>query len=260
MKVSGFRLHRLHHLTVASLAAAIGLANSPLAAQAPAPASPTATAPAEAALTPGKRPDPARFEKELAKFDAEFKEKPVKGGIVFTGSSSIRLWKTATAFPKLAILNRGFGGSVANDLVVHADRVVLRYEPKVLVVYTGSNDLNAKLKPEEVLADYTAFLNLVHEKLPDCRVIVNSVKVSESRLKQIPAVNQLNSLLQAWCEGKSWVRWLESMNYLMDDKGVPKNEYFRKDKLHLNDAGYAKWNAIIGPVIKEEWAKAGGKD
>lgn len=136
---------------------------------------------------------------------------------------------------------------------------MLRYEPKVLVVYTGSNDLNAKLNPEEVLADYTAFLNLVHEKLPDCRIVINSVKISELRLKQIPAVKQLNSLLQAWCEGKNWVRWLESMNYLMDEKGLPKNELFRKDKLHLNEAGYAKWNEIIEPVIKEEWTKAGGK-
>lgn len=252
MNESGYLRHRLLHSTVACLAAAISFASSPLAAQAPAPASSTETAPA----IPGKRPDPARFEKDLAKFDAEFKVKPV---IVFTGSSSIRLWKTADAFPKLPVLNRGFGGSVANDLVVHAERVVLRYEPMVLVVYTGSNDLNAKLKPEEVLADYTAFLNLVHEKLPDCRIVINSVKVSESRLKQIPAVKQLNSLLQAWCEGKDWVRWLESMNYLMDENSVPKNEYFRKDKLHLNDAGYAKWNAIIEPVIKEEWTKAGGK-
>jgi lysophospholipase L1-like esterase len=256
MNESGYLRHRLLHSTVACLAAAISFASTPLAAQATAPDSAAETAPA----TPGKRPDPARFEKDLAKFDAEFKVKPVKGGIVFTGSSSIRLWKTAEAFPKLPVLNRGFGGSVANDLVVHAERVVLRYEPKVLVVYTGSNDLNAKLKPEEVLADYTAFLNLVHEKLPDCRIIINSVKVSESRLKQIPAVKQLNSLLQAWCEGKDWVRWLESMNYLMDEKGAPKNEFFRKDKLHLNDAGYAKWNVIIEPVIKEEWTKAGGKE
>lgn len=255
MNEPGYLRKRLLHSTVACLAAAVSFASTPVAAQAPAPVGPGRAAP----VIPGKRPDPARFEKDLAKFDAEFKAMPVKGGIVFTGSSSIRLWKTAEAFPTLPVLNRGFGGSVANDLVVHAERVVLRYEPKVLVVYTGSNDLNAKLKPEEVLADYTAFLNLVHEKLPDCRVIVNSVKVSESRLKQIPAVKELNSQLQAWCEGKEWVRWLESMNYLMDEKGAPKNEYYRKDKLHLNEAGYAKWNAIIGPVLHEEWTKAGGK-
>ncbi|WP_009961726.1 GDSL-type esterase/lipase family protein [Verrucomicrobium spinosum] len=255
MNASRYLRPRLLHGAVACLAATISFASSRLAAQAAAPLSTVETALA----TPGKRPDPARFEKDLAKFDAEFKAKPVKGGIVFTGSSSIRLWKTEEAFPNLPVLNRGFGGSVANDLVVHAERVVLRYEPKVLVVYTGSNDLNAKLNPEEVLADYTAFLNLVHEKLPDCRIVINSVKISELRLKQIPAVKQLNSLLQAWCEGKNWVRWLESMNYLMDEKGLPKNELFRKDKLHLNEAGYAKWNEIIEPVIKEEWTKAGGK-
>ena len=204
-----------------------------------------------------KRPDPKRFEKEIAKFDAQFEEKPVKGGIVFTGSSSIRLWKVEESFPGLPVLNRGFGGSVANDLIVYADKVVFRYEPKVLVVYTGSNDINAKLTVEEAFKDYTSFLNLVHEKLPKTRVIVNPVKVAESRLKQIPDVKKLNGLLEGWAkENTAWVRWVESTGYLMDENGKPKAEYYRKDKLHLNDAGYAKWNAIIEPVLKEEWERA----
>ena len=111
-----------------------------------------------------KRPDPKRFEKEIAKFDAQFEEKPVKGGIVFTGSSNIKFWKVEESFPGLPVLNRGFGGSVANDLIVYADKVVFRYEPKVLVVYTGSNDINAKLTVEEAFKDYTLFPNPVHER------------------------------------------------------------------------------------------------
>ena len=35
-----------------------------------------------------------------------------QGGVLFTGSSSIRLWKTlAEDFPGVALANRGFGGS-----------------------------------------------------------------------------------------------------------------------------------------------------
>ncbi|MEI7464509.1 MAG: hypothetical protein WCJ87_04120 [Burkholderiales bacterium] len=93
------------------------------------------------------------------------KQEPQKGGIVFTGSSSIREWDTLKEdFPGLPVLNRGFGGSVANDLIVHVDTVVLRHEPKVLVTYTGSNDLTARLTVQESFEDDTKFLDLVRER------------------------------------------------------------------------------------------------
>ena len=143
-----------------------------------------------------KRPDPVRFAKEIAKFDSDdAANPPAKGGIVFTGSSSVRMWKLSEAFPDLPVLNRGFGGSVSNDLVTYAEKVVLRYEPKILVVYTGGNDLHGSAKakpplpgltPEEVLADYTKFLNLVHEKLPKTRVLVQAVRTGPVRIEELP--------------------------------------------------------------------------
>lgn len=208
--------------------------------------------------TPTKRPDPARFAKEIAKFDAEETSAtpPARGGIVFTGSSSVRMWKVNEAYPDLPVLNRGFGGSVANDLSVYFDKVVLRYQPKLLVVYTGSNDLNAKLTVDEALADYTKFLTTVHEKLPNIRVIVNSVKYAEKRLTQMDSVRQLNEKLEAWCKAHEWTRWVESSAHLLDASGKPRTaEVYKEDKLHLNEKGYAEWNAIVGPVIREEWAK-----
>lgn len=199
------------------------------------------------------RPKPERFAKDIAKFAAE---EAVKGGVVFTGSSSIRLWtELKKDFPDLPVLNRGFGGSVANDLIVYADTVVFRHEPKILVTYTGSNDLNAKLTVQEALADYTKFLNLVHEKLPNTKVILTSVKIGEKRLKQIPQVKELNRLLQAWSKERDWVRFVDCTSYLADAKGHPIREYYRDDLLHLSAKGYAEWRKILDPILHEEWAK-----
>ena len=206
---------------------------------------------------PHKRPDPARFAKDIAKFDDEEKSNPPpRGGIVGTGSSSMRLWDLKKAFPDLPVLNRGFGGSVANDLIVYAENVVLRYQPKILIVYTGSNDINAKLTPQEALADYTKFLELVHAKLlPTTKIIVCSVKYAPVRIKQMDDVKALNVLLENYTKGKDWLRWVESSRYVLREDGQPDEALYRKDRLHLNDDGYAKWNAIIGPVLREEWAK-----
>lgn len=206
-----------------------------------------------------KRPDPVRFSKEMAAFDAEESSgnPPVRGGIVFTGSSSIRLWKSLAAdFPGLPVVNRGFGGSVANDLIVYFDKVVLRYQPKILVLYTGSNDLNAKLSVDEAFADYTKFLTMVHEKLPETRVLVNSVKYSEKRIEQMDRVRQLNAKLEAWCRERGWARWVESAEHLLDASGKPRTaEVFKPDKLHLNEKGYQEWTAILRPILEEEFAR-----
>lgn len=203
------------------------------------------------------RPKPERYAMDIAAF-AE--QEPEKGGIVFTGSSSIRRWTTLKEdFSALPVLNRGFGGSVANDLIVYADTVVFRHEPKVLVIYTGSNDLNAKLTVQEALDDYTKFLNLVHERSPNTRVIVTSVKIAIKRLTQIPQVHELNQKLAEWASGKSWLRYVDTTSYLADAKGQPIRDYYVDDLLHLSPAGYAKWTEILTPVLKEEWAKATSK-
>jgi lysophospholipase L1-like esterase len=228
------------------------------------PVAPGSTAAATAATTPSgtgtKRPDSAKFAKDIAKFDEEETSStpPPRGGIVFTGSSSVRMWKNLKSdFPDLPVINRGFGGSVANDLLVYFDRVIGRYQPKVIVLYTGSNDINAKLTVDEAFADYTKVLDLIHEKLPNTRVIVNAVKYSEKRIDQMDKVTALNKKLEAWCKEHEWSHWVESASHLLDKDGKPRTaEVYLKDKLHLNEKGYAEWKAILEPILRDEWSKA----
>ncbi len=205
------------------------------------------------ALEPTPRPNPERFAGEIAAFA---QQEPEKGGIVFAGSSSIRLWPHLKEdFPGLPVVNRGFGGCVANDLIVYFDTVVSRHEPKLIVAYAGSNDIAEKLTVQEAFDDYTKFLTLIHDRLPKARVIVNSVKIAPRRELQIPQVRELNQRLEAWVAGKDWLRFLDSTSYLADSQNVPIPDYFVEDRLHLTPVGYAKWQAILDPVLREEWEK-----
>ena len=205
------------------------------------------------ALEPTPRADPARFAGEIAAFA---KQEPEKGGIVFAGSSSIRLWPHLKEdFPGLPVVNRGFGGCVSNDLIVHFDTVVGRHEPKLIVAYCGSNDIAEKLSVQEAFDDYTKFLGVAHDRFPKARVILNSVKIARRRALQIPQVNELNQRLQAWCAGKDWLRFLDTTSYLADSQNQPVPGYFGRDNLHLNAEGYAKWRVILDPVLREEWEK-----
>src|SRR5687767_2688782 len=96
---------------------------------------------------------PAPFEKDIRAFEAADAENPpAPGGVLFVGSSSIRLWKTlAEDFPGVPVINRGFGGSRIAHSTQYADRIVIPYKPKTVVFYAGDNDIAGGLTPEQVL-------------------------------------------------------------------------------------------------------------
>src|SRR5438477_11635492 len=84
------------------------------------------------------------FAKEIAAFEAKDKTSPPpENEIVFVGSSSIRLWKSTEAFPDLKIINRGFGGSQLSDSVRYAERIILPYKPRIVMVFAGGNDIHS---------------------------------------------------------------------------------------------------------------------
>lgn len=199
------------------------------------------------------RPDPARFASEIEEFAAQ---EPETGGIVFTGSSSIRLWtRLREDFPDLPVVNRGFGGCVANDMITYFDTLVSRHQPKLLVVYVGTNDLHVPLTVDETFADYRKFLGMVRERLPETRVIINSLKICRSRFSQTDQVFELNKRLQEFAATDDMLRYLDSSSYLMDAEGRPVDSLFRSDQLHLSPVGYAHWLILLDPVVREEWAK-----
>src|SRR6187200_3014504 len=97
---------------------------------------------------PAFQADP--WAKEMAAFSEQDQKAPGIGGVVFVGSSSIRLWDLAKYFPNLSALNRGFGGSQMIDSVYHADLLVIRHKPRTVIVYAGDNDLAAGKSPQQV--------------------------------------------------------------------------------------------------------------
>jgi lysophospholipase L1-like esterase len=196
-------------------------------------------------------PNPARFANEINAFDAaDAKSPPEKGGIVFTGSSSIRMLKLAKVFPDLKALNRGFGGSHISEVNHYLDRCVLRYEPSTVVFYCGGNDLWDKKSPEQVEEDFTEFRTRLFAKVPEARLIVMAIRPSPARvsIREVEAAMNLRFKKAAEADKRiiyvagSWERFLE-------DAGKPEPKLFIKDGLHMSDAGYAIWKELLTPLL-----------
>ncbi|MSU40405.1 MAG: hypothetical protein EXS28_01640 [Pedosphaera sp.] len=199
-------------------------------------------------------PDPKRFAKEIAAFDAQDKAQPPrKGGIVFTGSSSIRLWDLKASFPNAGALNRGFGGSQISDVNHFLEETVLRYEPAQVVFFCGANDLWANKPVEQVLEDYRSFTRRLFDRLPKTQLIVLGVKPSPARLRIIETERKMNTLLRAEAKKDARVIFLgETFDVMLDASGQPREELYVKDRLHLSPAGYALWNKLLAPHLKSE--------
>ena len=95
---------------------------------------------------------PSDWAKDIDKLTAaDATTPPPAGAVVFVGSSSIRFWTTlAEDFPGIPTINRGFGGSELADSVFYADRLVIPYRPRLVVLFAGTNDLWAGKSPEAV--------------------------------------------------------------------------------------------------------------
>jgi lysophospholipase L1-like esterase len=193
---------------------------------------------------------PDRWEKEIAAYEAQDKASPpAPGGIVFVGSSTIRLWKTAEAFPGLPVINRGFGGSMVADSVRYADRLVTVHKPKQVLLYAGGNDLNSKKTPEQIFADYQAFVAKVHAALPESRIWFMSLFPTIKRAADDDAARAVNALIAAHAKTDPRLGFIDVASALSPDgKAVPAN--LRPDGIHLSDAGYA----IIAPIVRKALA------
>lgn len=195
------------------------------------------------------------FAAQIAAFEeADRKNPPPKGAVLFIGSSSIRLWTTlARDFPEIPVINRGFGGSQIADSVRYASRIVVPYRPRLIVFYAGNNDLNAHKTPAQVLKDFQDFVKVVHAALPETRIAFISINPSVARWKQEAEELEANRLIAAYIreqDGKTAkLSYLDSHAKLLSADGMPRPEMLRADGLHLNDQGYALWTQILKPQI-----------
>ncbi len=201
-----------------------------------------------AAQSSGWEPAIQAFEKR----DAE--NPPEQGGILFVGSSSIRMWNTHGDFPDYDIINRGFGGSQVSDVLHYFDRIVLPYKPRLIAFYAGDNDIALGKSPETVIADTTTFIGRVHAALPDTSVIYIAIKPSIARWSMVDDMRSVNAAIAETAESDDRLAYLDVDAPMIGDDGKPREQLFIKDGLHMTAEGYRIWNDLIRPLLKASTA------
>ncbi|MBA2355731.1 MAG: hypothetical protein H0V80_13820 [Acidobacteria bacterium] len=188
---------------------------------------------------------------EIAKFaTADAATPAAPGGIVFTGSSSIRLWDLAASFPGLPVINRGFGGTQITDAVRHVERLVLRHRPRTVIFYAGDNDLSAGRSPQQVLDDYRAFVDRIRTALPETRIAYIAIKPSLARWALVAKVREANALIRTFSDTDDRLGFVDVDGPMLGWDGKPRPDLFVTDGLHLSPKGYALWTTLVRPFVE----------
>jgi lysophospholipase L1-like esterase len=195
--------------------------------------------------------DFARWEAEVAAYEAADRESPPpKDGILFIGSSTIRLWKTlATDFPGREVVNRGFGGTEIRDATHFADRLIFPHEPRQIFLRAGGNDIHAGRLPEQVAADFAEFVRVVRTRLPNSEILYIAVSPSPARWDEAEKSRELNRRIRELARGMPSVRFVDAYDVSLGPDGRARPELFVEDRLHFNREGYSLLAERVRPFL-----------
>lgn len=221
----------------------------------------SAASPAVAAAEPAPQaavPPPVRWENAIAAFEkADQEQPPTPGGVVFVGSSNIRLWNTLDGdFPGLNVVNRGVGGANLAELAEVAHRFVTAAKPRAVVVSAGGNDIAAGATAEAVRDAFALLVKNLRAELPDVKIVFLAMLPSEKRWEQRDRQQQANEAVRDFIAARvaaegdaAGMLYIDANAAVLGPDGLPAVECFLDDKLHPSTIGNARRAAIIRPFL-----------
>lgn len=170
--------------------------------------------------------------------------------VVFTGSSSIRSWDNLqNVFPDHQIVNSGFGGSQASDLLIYLDELVLRYQPKQVFIYEGDNDISFKKKPRQIRLDILQIINNIKAHHSGTNIVLIAAKPSLARWHLRRKYKKLNQKLKRLAKHDPSLEYANVWNIMLNGRTV-REDIFLEDGLHMNSKGYQLWYSVLKQYIK----------
>jgi lysophospholipase L1-like esterase len=201
----------------------------------------------------GQSPE-GRFEAAIRQFEAaDAREGYKPEAVLFTGSSSIRMWSgLAEDMKPMPVLNRGFGGSTIPEVLEYADRIIKPHDPKMVVLYCGDNDLaNDTTTAQNLLQSFIDFDRWFEKNLPGARLYFISIKPSVKRWHHWEKMHEANHLIADYMQNKQHLRFVDVSTDMLDKKGEVIPSLFIEDGLHLNEKGYRKWAKTLKPTLEQ---------
>lgn len=172
--------------------------------------------------------------------------------ILFIGSSSVKNWIAFdSTFGAYGAINRGFGGSTLLDQIHYADDIILKHNPRQIIIYCGENDFagSGNITAQQVFDRFMQLYGLIRSKYPTVPVVAISMKPSPSKLDMMQKIYAYNQLMQDYVAIDNTIIYADIFTPMLNTDGSPDRSYFFSDMLHMNRKGYQLWNSIVTPLL-----------
>lgn len=193
-----------------------------------------------------------KYSNDFAAFDKDDSIAKMRDDVIlFTGSSSIRMWKNLrTDLNNNNVLNRGFGGSTYEELYHNIERLIFRYNPKKVFIYSGDNDIASGKSAEETFTDFEMVFDAIKDRLPETEIYIITPKPSPSRETLLPEMQKFNAYVNNYLQRQEKGYFVDTYNPMLDKDGQPMEKLFIEDMLHMNEKGYKIWAEVIKPYLE----------
>jgi len=187
----------------------------------------------------------------------------MNNSILFAGSSSIRLWNGIQEdMEPRPVVRRGYGGARLSDFVHYARRILFVHDPEAIVIFIA-NDItgdSSDLTPARV-GDYVQqVLDTIRIKFAETPIFWIAVTPTIARWQVWSEIRQANNQIRQVCDRNMGAYFIDTEQAFLNRTGLPKEEYFQRDGLHLNDSGYFVWAGLIKDRLEEILQKSFKKD
>ncbi len=193
----------------------------------------------------------ARFEKKVIEYETDdLRNAPPKGAILFAGDSQFYRWKTIREdLPGYTLINRGIDSFQFRDLNRYAERIVMPYAPRLIVLHVGGNDVHNGRTPAQVLEDFKSFVGLVRARLPDVPIVYSSITPGPGRWDEAPQRQETNRLIREYVATRPDLKFIDLWDAMLTADGQPREDLWVEDRVHPNHAGYLLRVQLTRPLL-----------
>ena len=193
----------------------------------------------------------AKFERQVLEYEAADRASPPpRGAILFAGDSQFYRWKTIHEdLPGYTLINRGTDSFQFRDLIHYADRIVIPYAPRLIVLHVGGNDVHNGRTPAQVLGDFKAFVARVRAKLPAVPIVYSSITPGPGRWDEAPQRRATNLAIREYVATQPGLEYVDLWDAMLTADGKPREDIWVGDRVHPNHAGYLIRVQLTRPML-----------
>ena len=172
--------------------------------------------------------------------------------LLLIGSSILKNWRLLSKIYKNnnILINNAVGGSTTEYQLLNFNKLIIPYNPSIIIWYCGSNDINNNINIYTIILNTIKWLNKVILLYPHCKILLLSIIKSPQKLidGHINTINFINDFLENVIRNyfiKYNISFIDINTYLFDNTNKVIIDFYKKDNLHLKNSAYK----ILTPCI-----------